>query len=176
MKTSPVQLLQLFFHKVDIKYDVEHAPAHVPNPLTSVFTFDGVAISTEVTIVGAETTHEHGQIFLVAMHLNVANDHVDGESPQVYSPYKIDIEAKALVLILKGAEKIDTPENLATVNGASLIWSAIRDQVLSLTSRMPAGPVMLPTVTFHDLRDDSVSAKTQAKSLNRRARSSTTKQ
>ena len=41
---------------------------------------------------------------------------------------------------------------MAIVNGAGLLWSAIREQVLNLTSRMRAGPVMLPTVHFHDLK------------------------
>jgi hypothetical protein len=167
MKTSPVQMLQLFFNNVSVEYDVQHAPKTLPNPLTSVITLEGVGLTAEVSTVEADTSHEHGQIYLVAMRLAVGNETEDEASSQVYSPYKINIDAKALVLILKGAEKIDTPQNLAAVNGASLIWSAIRDQVLNLTSRMPAGPVMLPTVTFQDLRENSEPQK-RAKSANKR--------
>lgn len=42
MKASPIQLLQLMFKHVKVELDPEHLPAEVPNPLTSVFTFDGV--------------------------------------------------------------------------------------------------------------------------------------
>jgi hypothetical protein len=57
-----------------------------------------------------------------------------------------------VVLLPNGAEKLGLPRDLVTVNGAALLWSAIREQLLTLTSRMPVGPVMLPTVHFHDLK------------------------
>lgn len=104
------------------------------------------------------------------MHLNVGHDAVEDGKSKAHSPYKIDVVAQAIVLIIKGAEKLDAPENLATVNGASLIWSAIRDQVLTLTSRMPAGPVMLPTVSFHDLRNESAGGKKQTKLVSKARR------
>ena len=47
---------------------------------------------------------------------------------------------------------------VVVVNGTSMLWSAIREQVCTLTARMPAGQLMLPTVNFLDLkrkRDDN---------------------
>lgn len=161
MKASPVQLLQLFFKKVDIEHDPEHAPVDVPNPLTNIFTFDGVTLSTEVGLSVVDPAHERGQLFLVSLRLMVQNQIIESKSRQAFSPYKLDVGADALILIPKGAEKIDLPENLATVNGASLIWSAIREQVLNITSRMQAGPVMLPTVHFHDLKKTAIGADEQ---------------
>ncbi|WP_152570904.1 hypothetical protein [Massilia sp. LC238] len=152
MKTGPVQMLQLFFKKVDVEYDAAHAPKNLPNPLTTVFAFSGVSLDTSVSIAEADATQEHGQVFLVTMRLAVKNEVEENTSEQVFSPYKIDIEARALVLVLKGTERIETPENLATVNGASFLWSAMRDQILALTSRMQAGPAILPAVTFHDMK------------------------
>ena len=58
-------------------------------------------------------------------------------------------------MLSRGAEKLGSAHDLVTVNGAALLWSAIREQLLTLTSRMPAGPVMLPTVHFHDLKQDT---------------------
>ena len=152
MKASPVQMLQLFFKKVDLEFDPQHAPQDVPNPLTNVFTFDGVTLSTEVSLSEADPTHVRGQLFVVSLRLMVQNQANEEGGTQAFSPYKIDVSAEALILIPNGAKKLDLPENLATVNGASLIWSAIREQVLNITSRMQAGPVMLPTVHFHDLK------------------------
>lgn len=60
--------------------------------------------------------------------------------------------AVALVRIPPGAERLAPPYDLAVVNGASLIWSAFREQLKNLTYRMPNGPVMLPSVHFHDLK------------------------
>ncbi len=39
-------------------------------------------------------------------------------------------------------------EHLVQVNGASVLYSAARDFVLTLTSRGPWGPLMLPTINF----------------------------
>lgn len=153
MTPSPVQILQLFFQKVNIEFDAERAPKELPNPLTNVFTFDGVALSTEVAIYEADRNHERGQIFGVSLSLKIQNV-VDTEQPeQLFSPYLIDISADALILVRNGSDKFGPPETLALVNGASLIWSAIREQVLNNTSRMKAGPVMLPTVHFQDLKN-----------------------
>lgn len=44
--------------------------------------------------------------------------------------------------------KHDNLEHLVQVNGASVLYSAARDFVLTLTSRGPWGPLMLPTVNF----------------------------
>lgn len=76
-----------------------------------------------------------------------------------------------MVVVPKGAEQLAPPEDLAAVNGTSLLWSAVREQVLSLTSRMPAGPVMLPTMNFYDLKkglDVDERAAPATKALNRR--------
>ena len=70
----------------------------------------------------------------------------------------VDIEAGALIQPLPSAEVIADIENIVVVNGTSMLWSAIREQVCTLTARMPAGQLMLPTVNFLDLkrkRDDN---------------------
>jgi hypothetical protein len=159
MKASPVQMLQLFFKKVDVEFDPLHAPDEVPNPLTNVFTFDGVSLNTEVTLSEADLNHERGPLYAVSVRLMIQNE-ADESSTVKFSPYKINVAADALILVVKGAEKLNPPEDLATVNGASLLWSAIREQVLNITSRMQAGPVMLPTVHFHDLKKAATSPAT----------------
>lgn len=153
-------MLQLFFKKVNVEFDPQHAPADVPNPLTNVFSFDGVSLNTEVTLAEADLHHERGQVYAVSLRLIIQNK-AGASSTEKFSPYKLDVAADALILVVKGAEKLDLPENLATVNGASLLWSAIREQVLNITSRMQAGPIMLPTVHFHDLKKSVVFAPTE---------------
>ncbi|OQC18061.1 hypothetical protein [Candidatus Skiveiella danica] len=155
MKPSPIQLLQLFFKHVRVEIDPEHILSEPPNPLTSAFVFDGIRIQTEFGIGEIDPDHERGRMFLTTLRVIVDNKSLPKVKEQKFSPYKIDIAVDGVVAIPKGAEQLAPPEDLAAVNGASLLWSAVREQVLSLTARMPAGSVMLPTVHFHDLKQKS---------------------
>lgn len=156
MMPSPIQLLQLTFKRVYVEIDQAHAPAEQPNPMTTVFVFDGVSITTEIGLAEIDMTHERGQMYLVSLQLLIDNQPSAAEPDRKFSPYRIDIEAAGIILLPKGAEKLASPHDLVTVNGAALLWSAIREQLLTLTSRMPAGPVMLPTVHFHDLKQSTL--------------------
>ena len=156
MMPSPIQLLQLTFKRVYVEIDQAHAPAEPPNPMTTVFVFDGVSITTEIGLAEIDMTHERGQMYLVSLQLLIDNQPSAAEPDRKFSPYRIDIEAAGIILLPKGAEKLASPHDLVTVNGAALLWSAIREQLLTLTSRMPAGPVMLPTVHFHDLKQSTL--------------------
>ena len=152
MKPSPIQLLQLTFKRVHVEIDQEHAPTEPTNPLTTAFVFDGVSITTEVGLAEIDMAHERGQMYLVSLQVVIDNKADTDEPDRKFSPYRIDIEAAGIVVLSRGAEKLGSAHDLVTVNGAALLWSAIREQLLTLTSRMPAGPVMLPTVHFHDLK------------------------
>jgi hypothetical protein len=152
MKLSPVQLLQAAFTRVRVELDIAHAPSEPLNPLTQVFVFDGVNIATEFGFGEVDLDHERGQLYRVNLRVVVDNVPLPEQTGQTFSPYQIDIEVGGVVAIPHGAEKLGPPQDLASVNGASLLWSAIREQVLTLTSRMSAGPAMLPTVHFHDLK------------------------
>lgn len=155
MKPSPIQLLQLNFKRVHVEIDAAHAPAEPPNPMTTAFVFDGIGITTEVGLAEIDMTHERGALYLVSLRVVVNNQPAAGESESKFSPYLIDLDVAGVVLLPTGAEKLGPANDLVTVNGAALLWSAIREQLLTLTSRMPAGPVMLPTVHFHDLKQNS---------------------
>jgi hypothetical protein len=155
MKPSPIQLLQLTFKRIHVEIDPAHAPTEPANPLTTVFVFDGVGITTEFGLAEIDMAHERGPMYLVTLQLLVDNQPSEAEPDCKFSPYRIDMEVAGIVLLPKGAEKLGNPHDLVSVNGAALLWSAIREQVLTLTSRMPAGPVMLPTVHFHDLKQPS---------------------
>lgn len=151
MKPSPIQLMRLNFKHVNVTLDPSHLPPEIPNPLEAVFTFDGVTIHTEVG-VGEAQPGDTGQFYFLELRVVVDNQPQPDSTSQKFSPYTIDVATEGVVLVPHGAEKLGAPEDLAVVNGTSLLWSAVREQVLSLTARMRAGPVMLPTVHFHDLK------------------------
>ena len=152
MKPSPLQLMQLMFKHVKVELDPAHLPAEVPNPLTSVFTFDGVSLQSEIGIGESDPHHERGTVFFIELRVVVDNEPNPDIKGQKYAPYKVDVAVEGVVLIPKGAEQLADAEDLAAVNGASMLWSAVREQVLTITSRMRAGPVVLPSVHFHDLK------------------------
>ncbi|HNU10988.1 MAG TPA: hypothetical protein PKJ45_06445 [Rubrivivax sp.] len=155
MKPSPIQLLQVMLKHVRVELDPEHLPQEMPNPLTSVFTFDGVTIQTEFGIGEADPDHDRGRLYFTSLQVVIDNVPNPEVKDQKFAPYRIDVAAEGLVLVPKGAEKLGPPVDLASVNGAVMLWSVVREQVLTLTSRMRAGPVMLPTVHFHDLKQGS---------------------
>lgn len=155
MKPSPVQLVQLLFKHVKVELDPAHQPLELPNPLTSVFNFDGVSLQSEVGIGEADPTNERGTMYFVELRVVLDNEPNPDETRQKFAPYKIDVAVEGMVLIPRGAEKLGDPEDLAAVNGASMLWSAVREQVLTITSRMRAGPVVMPSVHFHDLKKEN---------------------
>lgn len=154
MKPAPIQLLQVIFRRVSVEWDERYAPAEPPNPFTTVFTFDGVDISTEFSIGALDAEDERGRMFGIGLRVLVDNAEAVDDPDRKFSPYLIDVEARGMVLVPNGAEMLAPAQELAAVNGASLLWSAIREQILSVSSRMLAGPVMLPTVHFHDLKQN----------------------
>lgn len=162
MKPSPIQLLQVMLKHVRVELDPARLPPEIPNPLTSVFTFEGVTVQTEFGIGEADPDHQHGRTYFTSLQVIVDNAPNPEAKEQKFCPYRIDIAVEGMVLVPKGAEKLGPPQDLALVNGAAILWSVVREQVLTLTSRMRAGPVMLPTVHFHDLKSNGAQASAPA--------------
>ena len=153
MRPSPVQLLQLTFRKVCVELDEKHCPAELPNPLTSLFSFEGVTLKTNVGFGERDDMPaKEGKVFQLDFELIVDNEVCEGDKEQRFSPYLIGVRAVAIVRVLSGAEKLGPSHDLGIVNGAALVWSSFREQIASMTSRMPMGQAMLPTVHFHDLK------------------------
>ncbi|TAN52538.1 MAG: hypothetical protein EPN21_03780 [Methylococcaceae bacterium] len=89
--------------------------------------------------------------FVVKLRIMIANE--QGKK----APYDVEIEAVGLFEINKAVKKEFCLE-MAEINGAAILYGAIRDQVLSLTSRCIHGPLMLPTVNFLDRRKQPAGA------------------
>ena len=70
--------------------------------------------------------------------------------PQTPFPYEADISIQGLVEVHESfpAEK---REQLAVVNGLGLLYSAIREMVLTVTARLANGPLCLPTLNFTEV-------------------------
>lgn len=151
MRTAPIQLSQISFRRVSVELDAARIPEDGSTPKDVSFTLDGVNIATHVSFSPADESETPGTALFLALRVVIDNQAVGPEEVR-FSPYLVDIEAGAVVHALPGAEVLGDIEDLVVVNGTSMLWSAIREQVCSLTARMPAGQIMLPTVNFHDLK------------------------
>lgn len=152
MKASPVQLLNVVFEKLSVEYDHTNAPAEPPNPLTSVFSFEGVTLHTNVGIAEEERERNDEHLYRVSLELLIDNKKNDEIKDQCFCPYLVNARAVGLVRVPDAASKLAPIYDLALVNGASLLWSALREQICTMTARMPVGQILLPSVHFQDLR------------------------
>lgn len=60
--------------------------------------------------------------------------------------YKIQIVVIGTFTVVDNCSK---PEKLVEINGASILYSATREFLITVTSRGPYGALMLPTVSFN---------------------------
>lgn len=173
MRTAPIQLSQISFRRVSVEVDAARIPGDGSTPKDVSFDLDRVNIATEVSHFPTEETGTSGTPLFLTLRVVIDNQPSD-EIDLRFSPYLVDIEAGAVVRALPGAEVLGDIQDLIVVNGTSLLWSAIREQVCALTARMPAGQVMLPTVNFHDLkrqgREQDAQAKAKAPDAKRKPR------
>lgn len=151
MNIAPIQMVELVFRKIFVEVDLDRFP-----PTTEArdahALLENVALKTQVTCAPLDQEDRRGTPHFVTLRVQIDNEMRDGEPNQRMSPYLLDVEAGAVIILGHGAEKLGPPEDLIAVNGPALIWGSIREQVAALTARMPAGTAILPSVNFHDLK------------------------
>lgn len=140
MRPSPLQLQHVIYTKVSVlPYSSEK-----DTPMRAAsFNFDGVNIFATVGIARKQGQEKDPRDFLV--NLEIVIDNKKGKP----APYGIDIGVIGLFNVLPSLPK-EKREDLLTVNGASILYGAIREMVLGLTSRFGAGGLTLPGMNFED--------------------------
>ena len=152
MKISPIQMHQFSFRRVSIEFDTARFDDKQLEKLERPLTFEGVNITTNVGLAPMDDGAPSGKNYLVTLQVVIDNQPSKDAAAPKPSPYLLDIECGAIIHVLPGGEARPDIEDIVVVNGASLLWSAIREQVCNLTARMPLGVATLPTVNFQDLR------------------------
>lgn len=176
MKAAPIQLQQLSFRRVSVEVNEADLTQGDSDQAEPNLTFDRCNIVTHVHFTPLQQDDKKSPAFLVTLRV-VVDDKSSGDDTECNaSPYLLDIEAGAIIDLAKGAEKLPDIEDIVLVNGTSMLWSAIREQVCNLTARMPLGTATLPTVHFQDLREQkSESVSVQSKPAKPRVTRSRTK-
>lgn len=140
MKLSPLQLEHYRFLGIDINPD--YAYSRQNNSLTYPDFSDAIFKTTlEYGLIDNEEKKRHAiKLFLSASPENKGT-----------FPYSISATIEGFFYLLDD-DLFKT--DMILVNGSSILFGILRDNILNITSKFNHGPVLLPTVSFIDLRDD----------------------
>ena len=143
MQLSPLQLDEIRFLSTRIEPrilpDLEN-----PGEKYEPYQFHNTKFSCTIEHVNATESDESPETkFIVAMTITLPDE---GESPP---PYIIHIRCVGYFSILKSAFPDFTRRyDVGVVNGASLLYGSIREQISNITARSWYGPLILPTMSF----------------------------
>lgn len=105
--------------------------------------FDGIPLTSRV-ILGEPEGVEDPSEFVVTLVLTC----LPKEASQF--PYRFELITEGLFQIKHDGD-LDQRKHLVVVNGASILYGAMREHLLTLTARHRHGPVLLPCLDFRGL-------------------------
>jgi len=126
---APLELKKYFFPLVHVAADPEYEPEKGNDKVH----FD---VNTSIT------RDEKNDLFQITLEILA-----EPENEDCRIPYSIQLTGVGLFTVSK---KWKEPERLLRINGASIIYSAAREFLITVTSRGPWPPVILPTISFRD--------------------------
>ena len=155
MRISPVQLNLYLFTKVQVT--PAEAPAFSSDISPRPINWDQVVFGAKIDFGWAEQDEKDRRAFAVRLFLTIDNEQ---GTP---SPYLVELGVMGFFTLLGDIPNEDR-ENIAKVNGASLLYGVLREMLFGLTARFPAGPAILPSMNFLDLKTSSAAEMTDASS------------
>lgn len=144
MQPSPIQLKNILFRGI-LVWPRQPEPTENNKSYEAInFDFDGVDITEFVRLVPPGP--DNSDLYELILRLSIRNE--DGKK----SPYIVDIEVYGSFEV-SGIEK-ESHHDIVLINGCAILYSAIREQVSSITSRSIYGTLILPTVNFLDKKSN----------------------
>lgn len=145
MQLSPLQLLEYAFDGLSVMpvEGYEADPAFAPG---LVFFPGKLAMSADTGLALLDEKDNYSD-FGVKLTLRV------GPKEDAQAPYNIQVSVRGIVRMhLKQTDgQAEERRVRALVNGASLLYGAVREMVSTVTSRSANGPLLLPSLSFQDL-------------------------
>ncbi len=145
MQLSPLQLLEYTFDGVSVipVEGYEADPAFAPG---LVFFPGKLAMSADTGLALLDEKEKYSD-FGVKLTLRV------GPKEDAQAPYNIQISVRGIVRmhLTQVDGQAEERRVRALVNGASLLYGAVREMVSTITSRSAHGPLLLPSLNFQDL-------------------------
>lgn len=169
MQLSPLQLLEYSFDGVSVLpvegYTAD--PAFAPG---LVFFPGKLAMSADTGLALLDQQEKYSD-FGVKLSLHV------GPKDDAQVPYIIQISVRGVVRmhLTKADGQAEERRVRALVNGASLLYGAVREMVSNITSRSTHGSFLLPSLSFQDLANrmpDEVSTSSLASPVAAKRKSS----
>lgn len=110
------------------------------------FDFSGVKIICEVGYGDISQEHDSAPFtyMMVSLHTRVENK--EGRT----CPYDLNVRVNGVFHWLDTGVAPEKRQDLIVVNGASLLFGAVREMVSTVTARSVCGALLLPCLTFHD--------------------------
>ncbi len=142
MRLSPLQLQKLVFTRIRVA-SAKVFEKITPKDDATNFDFQGVTLITNLACGSAQGQEKNPRDFLVKLGIILNNK--QGKP----APYLLDVEAAGYLNVSELIPK-DDRSDIVLVNGASLLYGAIRELVSHLTARSPLGMCQLPTMNFAD--------------------------
>lgn len=143
MKLSPLQLKHYHYNHLQLESVVSEqlmekdssSPYWVPA---------ASKIKTTITVGEPEIPEQQSQyIFIITLQLNYQEKGF---------PYKFIISIEGVFVCDDMKEPSEKLQQELVVNATSLLYSSVREQFLTLSSRQKYGPLMLPTLDFRSLQ------------------------
>lgn len=143
MQPSPIQLVEMTYLGIKVwpqPYTEETDAAEQP---TIPFDFNGVFFSERIETHIVDDNKDDPKLYGVKLRIAIEN------KKGKIAPYDLDIEIAGLFEIKSKVPK-EEREDMIVVNGCAVLYSAIRDQIMTITARCSRGVFILPTVNFLD--------------------------
>ncbi|GLR64389.1 hypothetical protein [Marinospirillum insulare] len=143
MKNSAIQLKHYHFTKLVLEVNENFQAAD--SAVDEMYLVpDTKKIRTNIIVKQPEALPE-GEAYFNAIELKFSFEEND-------FPYSFDVELFGVVSCTEALNEQDNKHNhLFVVNSVSMLYSAIRDQLLTLSARYQHGPMMLPSLDFRGL-------------------------
>lgn len=113
------------------------------------FDFNGVSIGERISITpladNGEQLPENSESLFYLVTLRISIENKEGK----IAPYDIDINLAGRFKISHTVQK-EKQKDMVLVNGCSILYSTIRELVVTLSARSVYGILTLPTVNFQD--------------------------
>jgi preprotein translocase subunit SecB len=145
VQLSPLQLLEYTFDGVSVipVEGYEADPAFSPG---LVFFPGKLAMSADTGLALLDEKEKYSD-FGVKLTLRV------GPKEDAQAPYNIQVSVRGIVRmhLTLANDQAEERRVRALVNGASLLYGAVREMVSTVTSRSAHGSLLLPSLNFQDL-------------------------
>lgn len=144
MRQSPLYLNHYQLLEFSIKPEDEY---EVPEP-EGYPDFNGAEYSSVVK-VGRDADEKDPRDYVVILEISIK------PKEQGSFPYHLNMGIEGYFSV---PEDLPTPDfdrqRFVKINGPALLYGAVREITLMMTSRFQNGPLMIPTVTFIDIVDE----------------------